>query len=148
MSNKPDYLVGGLERGRYQVTKTDGSPVDPDAEYFVIRLDTDPYARSAVEAYLSNIYDENTQLARDLEDWLEETLPEFQQNELDLMKQDQTFKPFPMPGLSERGILVDVLLNTGEIVQVYPMDWGFVVPNTEEEIPSDTILGWRVNKDA
>ena len=37
--------------GKYIIKKADGSPVDPDACYFVLRLDTDPAAQIAVRAY-------------------------------------------------------------------------------------------------
>lgn len=36
---------------KYVITKADGSPVDPSAEYFVLRLDTDECARQAAAAY-------------------------------------------------------------------------------------------------
>lgn len=36
---------------KYLVTKADGSPVDPKADYFVLRLDTDPAARLAAYCY-------------------------------------------------------------------------------------------------
>lgn len=46
---------------KYQITKTDGSPVDPSAVYFILRLDahgkpeeTDA-ARRAVECYASAV---------------------------------------------------------------------------------------------
>jgi hypothetical protein len=37
--------------GKYNVTKTDGSPVDPNAQYFVLRIDTDEAARQALDTY-------------------------------------------------------------------------------------------------
>ena len=36
---------------KYIITKTDGSPVDPHAQYFVLRIDTDPCARLALDHY-------------------------------------------------------------------------------------------------
>jgi len=36
---------------KYSITKADGRPCDPDAEYFVLRLDTDPAARAALRTY-------------------------------------------------------------------------------------------------
>ena len=42
----PDKLYN-----KYCVTKEDGSPVDPDAQYFVLRLDTDECARQAAAKY-------------------------------------------------------------------------------------------------
>ncbi len=38
---------------KYAVTKTDGSPVDPEAQYFVLRLDTDPFSWLAMLTYAS-----------------------------------------------------------------------------------------------
>jgi hypothetical protein len=40
---------------KYNVTKTDGSPVDPNARYFVLRLDTDAAARQAVLMYIETM---------------------------------------------------------------------------------------------
>ena len=37
--------------GKYCISKADGSPVDPNADYFVLRLDTDPVARRAAREY-------------------------------------------------------------------------------------------------
>ena len=37
--------------GKYRISKADGSPVDPEADYFVLRLDTDPVARRAAREY-------------------------------------------------------------------------------------------------
>ena len=48
--DKPGYLVGGWKE-KYQIKKVDGSPVDPEAMYFVLRLDKDPCARIAMAAY-------------------------------------------------------------------------------------------------
>ena len=36
---------------KYTITKTDGTPVDPNAQYFVLRIDTDPAARVALIHY-------------------------------------------------------------------------------------------------
>ena len=45
-----DWCQGWYDK--YTVTKVDG-PVDPAADYFVLRLDTDPAARVAALAYAS-----------------------------------------------------------------------------------------------
>ena len=37
--------------GKYRIAKADGSLVDPHADYFILRLDTDPVAWSAVREY-------------------------------------------------------------------------------------------------
>ena len=53
--------------GKYEIRKTDGSPVDPKAVYFTLRLDTDPYARAAIRAYIEACRMEQPELAEDLE---------------------------------------------------------------------------------
>ena len=58
--------------GKYLVEKSDGSPVDPKAIYFTLRLDTDPHARAAVRAYATSCQAENPDLAADLINLLEE----------------------------------------------------------------------------
>ncbi len=54
--------------GKYIIGKANGEPVDPDADYFVLRLDTDPAARRAALAYSNDIQRENPELAFDLLD--------------------------------------------------------------------------------
>lgn len=57
---------------KYLIAKTDGSPVDPGAEYFVLRLDEgcEPNhrnaCRSAIAAYARAIEPHIPELARDL----------------------------------------------------------------------------------
>ncbi len=58
--------------GKYRIEKTDGTPVDPRAVYFTLRLDTDKHARAAVRAYIESCRDEQPKLAQDLERMLEE----------------------------------------------------------------------------
>jgi hypothetical protein len=36
---------------KYRIEKTDGTPVDPNAQYFVLRPDKDPLARKAIRTY-------------------------------------------------------------------------------------------------
>ena len=54
--------------GKYCISKADGSPVDPNADYFVLRLDTDPVARRAAREYSYVTPDRD--LARGLQDSL------------------------------------------------------------------------------
>jgi hypothetical protein len=54
--------------GKYCISKADGSPVDPNADYFVLRLDTDPVARRAAREYSYVTPDRD--LARGLQDRL------------------------------------------------------------------------------
>jgi len=53
--------------GKYKVEKSDGSPLDPKAIYFTLRIDTDPHARAAIRAYIESCRSENPELAGDLE---------------------------------------------------------------------------------
>ena len=53
---------------KYIITKADWTPVSSEADYFVLRLDTDPHARRAARAYAKSIRLENPQLANDIED--------------------------------------------------------------------------------
>lgn len=48
---------------KYIIKKTDGSPVDRMAQYFVLRLDTDLHARKALRVYADSIAAENPILA-------------------------------------------------------------------------------------
>jgi|GEM_PF-5951228 len=56
--------------GKYYIQHADGTPVDKKAAYFVLRLDTDPHARKAVERYATSIFDENPLLANSLMEWV------------------------------------------------------------------------------
>lgn len=53
---------------KYDIKKKDGTPVDDDAVYFVLRLDTDPHARRAAEIYAAHCREDNPELAQDLLD--------------------------------------------------------------------------------
>lgn len=44
--------------GKYTIQKSDGSPMDPNADYFVLRLDIDPIARLAALEYSYQTDDE------------------------------------------------------------------------------------------
>lgn len=55
-------MMAGLY-GKYKIEKTDGHTIDPDAKYFVLRYDTDPHARVALEAYANSIWTKNYLLA-------------------------------------------------------------------------------------
>ncbi len=57
---------------KYIVTKSDGSPISPTAKYFVLRLDSDPYARLALRAYADEMTAVNPKLANDLYSLLDE----------------------------------------------------------------------------
>lgn len=50
---------------KYEVTKVDGN-TDPEADYFVLRIDKDPHARKAAIFYAESIQDENPNLSFDI----------------------------------------------------------------------------------
>jgi len=50
---------------KYEVVKHDGLQ-DPNAEYFVLRIDSDPHARKAALVYAESIQEENPNLAVDI----------------------------------------------------------------------------------
>lgn len=57
---------------KYKIEKADGSPIDPEAEYFVLRLDAKgdyPHVeagRKAMKVYANEIESEIPELAKDL----------------------------------------------------------------------------------
>ncbi len=60
-----DYKYGRW-REKYRVTKANGDPVDPDAVYFVLRLDEDPNARAAALTYADKVAFDNPEFAYDI----------------------------------------------------------------------------------
>lgn len=52
--------------GKYEIRKTDGTETDPKAVYFVLRLDTDPWARAAIREYARACQGEQPELAVDI----------------------------------------------------------------------------------
>jgi hypothetical protein len=61
MSDEPLGLFN-----KYYVNKVDGSPTDPEAVYFVLRLDTDPNARRVALVYSNIVEETNPKMADDL----------------------------------------------------------------------------------
>ena len=55
---------------KYIVEKADGTPVDPEAQYFVLRIDTDPAARHAVLQYAAYIGASDPEFADELRNWV------------------------------------------------------------------------------
>lgn len=51
---------------KYKIEKADGTPVDPKAKYFVLRVDKDPHARAAMRAYSLSVQKDNPVLALDI----------------------------------------------------------------------------------
>jgi hypothetical protein len=65
------YRKGGIKKNKYVISKGDGSPVDPHAWYFVLRIDEDPHAQAAARAYCLSVQDDNPALAIELLDAIE-----------------------------------------------------------------------------
>jgi len=51
---------------KYIIRKADGTPIDPNADYFVLRLDKDEHARKAALAYADSVETENPVFAADI----------------------------------------------------------------------------------
>lgn len=58
-------MEGGGIYDKYEVQKKDGT-TDPEADYFVLRLDSDIHARAAALAYAESVKDQNINLAFDI----------------------------------------------------------------------------------
>jgi hypothetical protein len=74
MGKIPSYKKGGL-RKKYVIRKIvdidlDGKiktkAVDPEADYFVLRLDTDPHAQKALAIYATSVESDNKEFADEL----------------------------------------------------------------------------------
>jgi len=63
---KKGYKKGGLQKSKYIISKDDGSEVDPEAWYFVLRVDKDPHAQKAAIAYAQSVEEDNPLLAKEL----------------------------------------------------------------------------------
>ena len=56
---------------KYRIEKTNGKLIDPTAQYFVLRLDTDPAARVAMLAYAAEVErDGEVEFAEQIRDWV------------------------------------------------------------------------------
>jgi len=55
---------------KYIVKKAYGE-TDPNAQYFVLRIDTDPAARYALNAYALHVFKDDPQFAKELLTWIE-----------------------------------------------------------------------------
>lgn len=64
------YETGGVAN-KYNITKRNGHPIDPEARYFVLRVDKDPNARLALFAYATSVQACNLELRTDLLTWLQ-----------------------------------------------------------------------------
>lgn len=66
MSN---YKNGGYLK-KYIISKRNGKPIDPNADYFVLRLDKDPHAITALIAYAESVRADNEEFSKDIENKL------------------------------------------------------------------------------
>ena len=70
-------LIGNYRAGtnsfdhRYIVIRADGENDDPETEYFILRLGTDPFARKAIEVYAANVKRSNPRLSTEIYQWLD-----------------------------------------------------------------------------
>ena len=78
--SKHGYKEGGL-RDKYIISKINGKPIDPEAEYFVLRYDVDSHARKALQVYADSVRDDNPELADDIINALSRTSNRFQYNQ-------------------------------------------------------------------
>jgi hypothetical protein len=72
LENCPDCQPDS-QRGyylKYKIEKADGTPLDPNAKYFVLRHDNSPAARVALAIYANEVKQEYPELAKDLWDIL------------------------------------------------------------------------------
>lgn len=63
------YKHGGYRPDKYVVLKNKPEGLmfpDPDADYFVLRIDKDPHARKALMAYAESVKEDNQELSDDL----------------------------------------------------------------------------------
>jgi hypothetical protein len=56
---------------KYIVQKSDGSPIDPNAQYFVLRVDTDPAARAALKVYAAYVDEDQPNFSDELYRWVD-----------------------------------------------------------------------------
>ncbi len=62
----PSYLREGFRTHKYDIRKTSGEPLHPDAKYFVLRYDKDPNAVVAMLAYAHGLVGDNTPFVKQL----------------------------------------------------------------------------------
>ncbi len=55
---------------KYEINKTNGEPTDPNAQYFVLRIDTDSAARAALLVYADEIENDEPEFANQLRVWV------------------------------------------------------------------------------
>jgi hypothetical protein len=83
MAADHDYKTGRLKAEKYKVTKTDGTPCDSDAKYFVLRIDSDPNARAALRTYAYSVSHVNKAFGLELVELLKKVSPPTDKRELE-----------------------------------------------------------------
>ena len=66
--NMSNYKKGGLDF-KYEVRKKSGRPTDPNAKYFVLRVDKDPHALAALLFYAFSVRKDNVLLSDNIMAW-------------------------------------------------------------------------------
>ena len=92
-----NYKRGGLESNKYLIKKTDGSEMDPNAFYFVLRLDKDPHAKKAAIEYALSVAKDNNTLSLELLDAVMAFNPS------ELKTSEEWFRVFPFNILDPDG---------------------------------------------
>ncbi len=81
---------------KYNITKTDGTLVDPEAVYFVLRLD--PHARRVVGTYSFLCRDDNPELSADLLMMLQQLEHQRKEDTLARRRNTRTLRRSPRRG--------------------------------------------------
>jgi len=111
--------------GKYKLEKTDGSPIDPKADYFILRLDNDPVARIAAREYALHTPDK--ELGEALLEKITKYFVEFIESDLHLSFQNQMNWPLATIRLLEKQLkekkqwisIEDQLPEVGKLVFIY-----------------------------
>lgn len=59
-------MKDGVVEPRYTITHKDGKPIDPSKRYFVLAVDSDPYAKTALREYALECQTTHPTLARSM----------------------------------------------------------------------------------
>jgi hypothetical protein len=89
---------------KYKIEKVDGSPVDPNAMYFVLRIDTDYHARVALRAYARSTRASDPEFANELDAWIESRPP---------ITSSELISGFPKPEMNQYLDYLDIVRESG-----------------------------------
>ena len=73
------FKNGGI-KNKYEIRKIDGTQVDPEAWYFVLRVDKDPHAQIAAIAYAYSVEEDNPLLSKELLEKVKSFRPELNED--------------------------------------------------------------------